>query len=874
MKNAFCHRRDLRNEADVEQNFVRRLLESNALGYKDREIRPKATLESLTVGSVDEKPLHRPDFALKVGGHIRWVLEAKAPAERLRNHVGQADGYCCAINSTYKTITPVEFFVLSNGIKTNLYRPGNATPVMSLSFEQFETGNPQYLEFTETLHAEAFRSRSPAPEGAKYIVLRKPKIREVNYVFAWCHQHIHSADKISQAKGFEEFVKLIALKLMTDKKIRDNYPGASFEKEFEYPADAIPFSARWINEQEATTVNPINTILFKGFMDEVNRDIALRIRKPFFNVGEQINLKPETIKAVVERLEDLFLFGIDADLNGRLFEEFLSATMRGKDLGQYFTPRTLVKLGVGLGNVGVDDMVLDGCCGTGGFLIDALSEMWPQVNRNVSMSDTEKEDKKKKIADEQIYGIDFGTSPNLAKLARLNMFLHGDGGSRIFNTDALDLKLVEQATDTPDEAAEKRELRDHGLGGFDVVLTNPPFSKKYERKKPADRAILEQYDVAHQRASLTAKMMFFEMYYHYLRPGGRLISVIDDGFLGVQTYRWFRDKLRSWYIVKAVVSLPGDAFQRSDARVKTSFVVLQKRNPNHSSTTQPPVFMYGCQYVGNDDPKRQRWMPGDEVLRANALKEVEMVVREFRQFLSGEGTNQYIVQPERLHDRLDVKHCLIDADARVNDWNCANGVTLYRLGDIVSEKDFPSSDIIDCPRYDDHVQLVIVTYSGKAVADRTLYPKTETRYPHLFRVRAGDILMSNIAASYGSMTVVPDECDGMVVSKEYTVLTTKEGFSPHVVCAILRSPEIRAELLLRATGANRTRVKWISIATIQFPYPDQAVAEQFIASIENADIAERRAEKERNKALRTIGDALLLGKDRASYLLTAFKPPK
>ena len=746
---------------------------------------------------------------------------------------------------------------------------------MSLSFVQFENGNPQYREFAKTLRAEAFRRRSPTLASKSYIVLRKPEIREVNYVFAWCHQHIHSADKISQAKGFEEFVKLIALKLMADKRIRDDYPGASFETEFEYPADAIPFSTRWINEQEATTVNPINTILFKKFMDKVTRDIALRIRKPFFDVGEQINLKPETIKAVVERLEDLFLFGIDADLNGRLFQEFLSATMRGKDLGQYFTPRTLVKLGVGLGAVGVDDMVLDGCCGTGGFLIDALSEMWAQVNRNVSMSDAEKEGKKKKIADEQIYGIDFGTSPNLAKLARLNMFLHGDGGSRIFNTDALDLELIEQAADTPDEVAEKRELRDHGLpGGFDVVLTNPPFSKRYERKKPSDRAILEQYDVAHRRANLPAKMMFFEMYYHYLRPGGTLVSVIDDGFLGVKSYKWFREKLRSWYTIKAVVSLPGDAFQRSDARVKTSFVVLQKRNPHHPSTAQPPVFMCGCQYVGNDDPKRQRWMPGDEALRAKALEEVEMVVREFRRFLAGKGASQYIVQPERLHDRLDVKHCLIDADARVDDWKAASDVTLYRLGDIVVEKDFPSGDIIDCPRHQGHIQLVIVTYVGKAVADRTLYPKTETKYPHLFRVRAGDILMSNIAASYGSMTVVPGECDGMVVSKEYTVLTTKQGFSPHVVCAILRSPEIRAELLLRATGANRTRVKWRDIASVQFPYPDETIAEQFMAGIKNADVAQRRAEEERNRALGMIGDALLLGEDRASYLLTAFKPPK
>ena len=66
----------------------------------------------------------------------------------------------------------------------------------------------------------------------------------------------------------------------------------------------------------------------------MERDIARGTRKWIFDAGSQINLKPETIQRVVKKLEKLFLFGID--LNGRLFETFLNATMRGKDLGQFF----------------------------------------------------------------------------------------------------------------------------------------------------------------------------------------------------------------------------------------------------------------------------------------------------------------------------------------------------------------------------------------------------------------------------------------------------------------------------------------------------------------------------------------------------------
>ena len=68
-------------------------------------------------------------------------------------------------------------------------------------------------------------------------------------------------------------------------------------------------------------------------MDDMEKQIARRVRQRFFDNDEQIDLKPDTIRGVAERLESFYLFGIDADLNGRLFENFLSATMRGKDWG-------------------------------------------------------------------------------------------------------------------------------------------------------------------------------------------------------------------------------------------------------------------------------------------------------------------------------------------------------------------------------------------------------------------------------------------------------------------------------------------------------------------------------------------------------------
>ena len=94
-------------------------------------------------------------------------------------------------------------------------------------------------------------------------------------------------------------------------------------------------------------------------------------------------------------------------------------------------------------------------------------------------------------------------------------------------------------------------------------------------------------------------------------------------------------------------------------------------------------------------------------------------------------------------------------------------------------------------------------------------------------------------------------------------------YDARVVWAILRSPEIRAELLLRTTGANRTRVQWSDIREIAFPYPDDAIAAAFVKHIEEAEAARARALKEANAATRTLVNALTLDREDAHMILDA-----
>lgn len=878
MKNQFCELASLRNEADVEQSFARRLLEK--LGYADNDIVPKASLSELSVGGMrgHAQRNYKPDFALRAKGKVRWIVEAKSPGERLDDHEWQARAYCVLLNGDTDGAY-VRYYILTNGIETRLYDPSRNAPLVVAKFEEMNDGSPAFEEIKKRVDSKNIL-KEPEPAPINTIRLEKKSLSEVNAAFSWCHQHIYKKDNVSQSDAFTEFVKLISLKLMSDRRVRDRHAAISSLSYIDVPSDDVQFSVQWIDRHD--TPNPISDVQFAQFMREMERDITLGKRKRIFEENDVIGLRPETIRGVVKRLEGIYLFGIDADLNGRLFETFLNATMRGKDLGQFFTPRSLVKLGVKLSDLKVNvpdgrggrhtDVIVDACCGSGGFLIDVLADMWAKADR-MQISDPEKAQLKWQIANKHIVGIDIANAPKLARIARLNMYLHGDGGTRIFQLNALDKKVRSHPADPAWAAREKEELRSLlAQPAFDIALTNPPFAKALERSSEDENAILDDYEIGRDggavRQSVRSALLFLERYRDVLKPGGRLVTIIDDGILSGDDYAWFREKLKEWFLIRAVVSLPGDAFQRSNARVKTSYLVAERRA--RLDQEQGPVFMYPCRYVGLDDPKRQRARAGDAALRRAAEEEIRQVWAAYEAFLSGSDIS-HSVAPDRIEKRLDVKNCLVAPGRRIADWK-AQGMRIVPLAELVKPRRYEDEEVVrkDHP---EAVRVLVVRYEGSADASDEIYP-ADGSYAKLYPVRAGDVVISNIAASHGSIAVVPEELDGSVVSSEYTVLEPLAGVDPNVVQLVLRSPEVRSEILLSASGANRTRTRWSSLKGIMVPYPDKEIVEAVNAFTSQAEEAARVAEEARNAARLTVESALLLTSDEADTILAAFKPPK
>lgn len=884
-ENMFCSKSDLDNEASVERFFVDRLLKQ--LGYKDSEIKPKSSIDSLPIPKGRETEEYKPDYVLTCGGKPRVVVDAKAVGENLGDWVLQCQGYSVALNRRYQGDNPVHYYMLTKGTKTEIYRWDEDKPILTVRFSEWSQDSVEWQEVKEILSAEKARDgwRASRVERSSKDMLsfQKPEVDEVRALFRLCHDLIWKAEKLNPSAAFFEFVKLMFVKIYEDRRLHtDDELSRMIEGRGAVPSSEVRFCVRWIESLEDTHDNPIDALLFSNLMDDLEKEIQRGNKKRIFPKDESIRLAPGTIKAVVERLQHVDMWGIDEDLNGRLFEEFLSSTMRGQELGQYFTPRSIVKLMTRLARPQAKksemDTCLDACCGTGGFLIEVLTVMRNRVRGNKALTSDERDALLREMADEAIYGIDAGREPLMAQIARINMYLHGDGGSRIYALDALDKNMSPSSAATPQEeqyVEELDELVREGLK-FDLVLTNPPFSMSYSDERPEEGRLLKQYELREYeytgnrsgRKSLRSSVMFLERYHDLLKPGGHLMTVMDDSVLSGKSRRFARDWLRDNYVVKAVISLPGDAFQRVGARQKTSILYLKKKES--PSEQQSSIFMEECVAVGLEDkPQRTPESERREARRATR-EEVESISEEFRRFEAGEE-DEWLVGPEDIDDRLDVKYCRPHDNPARNLWqdNDLPLVTIEDAVELVEDTVRPEN------HPDEEFTFLEVSYAGEGRKGETKFG-SEIGYSEVKRGQPGDVVMSHINAVHGALCVLSESLSDVVISKEYSILrvTEEEKFDPLYLKLILRSPEFRAMLLSRSSGGGRHRVDWDALRNLKIPAMALEKQRAITSDIRRAKDLRQQADELEKESVDTLWDQLHLRNEEALHRLKAAGPPQ
>jgi len=336
-------------------------------------------------------------------------------------------------------------------------------------------------------------------------------------------------------------------------------------------------------DERANLKNDDSSAQFRVGILEAPEEAKARIVKLFkkastrwsgvFLEGESINLGEETLSFCVSAFQKAYLLKSDADILGAAFEIMINPGMKG-DKGQYFTPRHVVDMCIDILDPKDGESIFDPACGSGGFLVSAMSHVYRAIEADRD-DDSEIIENKKDYAIECVFGMDY--DPLIAKVAKAYMLIWGDGRSNISVCDGLN------HDNWDDETKSKFLIKKDGknkLRTFDIIATNPPFAGNISSDDT-----LSKYDIASKPLKgggrkrvnkLSRDKMFIERCINMLNPHGRMAIVLPRGIFKNYGDEYIRRFILKHCKILAVVGLGGDMF-KPFTNTKTCIGFFQKR---------------------------------------------------------------------------------------------------------------------------------------------------------------------------------------------------------------------------------------------------------------------------------------------------------
>lgn len=443
-----------------------------------------------------------------------------------------------------------------------------------------------------------------------------------------CHCIIRNNDKLSPEAAFDEISKILFMKIRYERNPDEDtlFSLAKFQKDEQH------FEKNIKKHLPIEAQLPYMQYLFKATKDEFAED-------KLFEPHETIRIKQYSFEQIVKELEKYNLSATSDDIKGIAFEKFLGTTFRG-ELGQFFTPRTIVDYMVEVLDPREGETICDPTCGSGGFLIKAFEHIREKIEQDVetykkqikelffneefeklseleqeeitqkvnsilkkinkdidvpnkSFSKQTKAEKQRRIAQLSsscIYGTD--ANPRMARTSKMNMIMHGDGHGGVHHHDGL--------------------INVNGIfeERFDVILTNPPFGARVDKDyklsfadKFCDDSKIEEYKQRYGDAYIKqfnelnnaiekeqtvlsrfelgkysglTEVLFMERCLNLLKKGGRMGIVLPEGVLNGNGLQKVRDYFESKAKILLITSIPSDVFVAAGASIKPSILFFKR----------------------------------------------------------------------------------------------------------------------------------------------------------------------------------------------------------------------------------------------------------------------------------------------------------
>lgn len=339
----------------------------------------------------------------------------------------------------------------------------------------------------------------------------------------------------------------------------DNARAQILETKDFYKSDGVfyvPEKSRWEYLQTKTMHPDIGQVLDKA-MDLIEEDN----RSELEGVLPKIYTRTTLDHAVIGELVNIFSrisfdhdFDREKDILGRIYEYFLGqfASSEGKRGGEFFTPRSIVKLLVEILEPYENARVLDPACGSGGMFV-SMGEYLLNHGQDPS-----------KLA---INGQE--SNQTTLRLAKMNLAIRGLSGKiELGNTYYQDKFPNLQA---------------------DFVIANPPFNAEWEPSKLADN---DPRITLGTPPGGSANFMWVQHFAHHLAPTGYAGFVMPNGALAVSGKEGdMRQKLIEQDLVEVIISCPGKLFYNVSLPVSLWFLAKNKSGDRFRKRSGETLFI-------------------------------------------------------------------------------------------------------------------------------------------------------------------------------------------------------------------------------------------------------------------------------------------
>lgn len=531
------------------------------LGYdsdSDLDFGEPAVVNGALVGFTDIRVLHKKKPA--------FVIEVKRDNARLtQTHINQGLRYAQALK--------LPFFALTNGLEFQLYNTSTGSRLSinghAYNVVPFKKDLPSILDYLKRNPTADNIRIDDRPQVYKKGVNKDELIR----IFRKCHNAIRDIEKDDE-HAFADFSKILFLKLLEEKsEIEATQPDG-----FQLPRGWYFFDELKNNDRADQVMQAIRQMFASIKVDPKYGDIF---------TGDDFHAdNEETYKYIVDILADISFQDSEVDAKGSAFEYFVKFNLRGSKLGQYFTPREVVNMMVdmvdlkrlvfSLPDPNTDIKVIDPSCGTGGFLIQGMQRLLDEVKKQKLPKDQEAK-LIERVKRDVFWGSD--ANPTVARAAKMNMVVFGDGSSNIQKGNSLteEVDFLRLADNEPKA---------------DYILANPPFGMS-ENRLPQD--VMRLYDVK----TTKGQSLFIQKMIKLTKPNGKICTVVDEGILNNPAMEDLRKYIINTCNIDAVVSLPKVTFSPSYTNVKTSFLLLTKKETEITRQTTP-IFYCELKKIGYD----------------------------------------------------------------------------------------------------------------------------------------------------------------------------------------------------------------------------------------------------------------------------------